>query len=559
MPETDDFIQELAETMVTARPTTASTESASLTDDHAAAHPPIKRCMAALQHFNPGTVVEWKLERSPGIQEHIFRYVFWAFKLVIDGFVHCRSVISIDDTHVYGKYDIKLLIAVAVDTNGSIFRLAFAICANESQEIWTFILNHLKEHVVRQRSDFGVSLLVLLKTPNTSISLLLCSQKFRWPKHLKPFRKKEVASSSRPASGEDAAEPRPEKFVPVGCSTVSDSKVEKPSSIPGRYEPMSRYQCTITENILEKFKQECNWADKHMVKEKKRKDVPSSPVSEKKKPAKKSCKPKGAPGVMLPKSIRQLRYDPEEGGEELAAVRANVVIQQSSESTEVNKGTLAIIPEQEKAETILSRAEMVEGETEGRTSQATEDISRDELRIVDISGSPQILDDMIRESNMMEGRSYEGIREPINIHSFLDGLESAASKEASVLHHEAFLRIQEEHEAEIRDLTEKSDSYKLLNEKLRADLAAARDEHEEMAEQVFRILHDSEDELEISTDKSILQVRQRLEQIGRLNSQVDELMAEGEKFKENMNILASKKEVVQAQLESAEAQLRVAK
>ncbi|XP_070013900.1 uncharacterized protein [Nicotiana sylvestris] len=64
----------------------------------------------------------------------MFNYVFLAFKPVVDGFSHCRPLISIDDTHVYGKYDIKLLIVVAVDANGQIFPLAFAICANESQE-----------------------------------------------------------------------------------------------------------------------------------------------------------------------------------------------------------------------------------------------------------------------------------------------------------------------------------------------------------------------------------------------------------------------------------------
>jgi len=80
-----------------------------------------------------------------------------------------------------------------------------------------------------------------------------------------------------------------------------------------------------------------------------------------------------------------------------------------------------------------------------------------------------------------------------------------------------------------------------------------------MAEQVFRILHDSENELEITTNDPILQVRQRLEQIGRLNSQVDELLAEAKKFKENMDVLASKKEVIQAQLELVETQLRAAK
>ncbi|XP_070010617.1 uncharacterized protein [Nicotiana sylvestris] len=107
------------------------------------------RYMSALQHFNPGMVVEWKLERSPDKPECIFNYVFWAFKPAIDGFSHCRPVISIDDTHIYGKYDIKLLIAMTVDANGKIFPLAFAICANEIQETWTLFLTHLKEHVVK--------------------------------------------------------------------------------------------------------------------------------------------------------------------------------------------------------------------------------------------------------------------------------------------------------------------------------------------------------------------------------------------------------------------------
>ncbi|XP_070049003.1 uncharacterized protein [Nicotiana tomentosiformis] len=103
------------------------------------------RYMVALQHFNPGTVIEWKHDRIPNIPEYIFIYVFWAFKPSIDGFVHCRSVISIDGTHVYGKYYIKMLIVVAIDANGSIFSLAFAICANAIQETWTWFLSHLKE------------------------------------------------------------------------------------------------------------------------------------------------------------------------------------------------------------------------------------------------------------------------------------------------------------------------------------------------------------------------------------------------------------------------------
>ncbi|XP_033512798.2 uncharacterized protein [Nicotiana tomentosiformis] len=114
-------------------------------------------CMAALQHMNPGTFVEWKHDRSPDFLQNLFRYVFWAFKPSIDGFVHCRPFISIDGIHMCGKYDMKMLIAVGVDANGQIFLIAFAICANESQETWTWFINHLEEHVVKQRS--GVCLI----------------------------------------------------------------------------------------------------------------------------------------------------------------------------------------------------------------------------------------------------------------------------------------------------------------------------------------------------------------------------------------------------------------
>nr|XP_033511322.1 uncharacterized protein LOC117276106 [Nicotiana tomentosiformis] len=55
------------------------------------------------------------------------------------------------------------------------------------------------------------------------------------------------------------------------------------------------------------------------------------------------------------------------------------------------------------------------------------------------------------------------------------------------------------------------------------------------------------------------QVRQRIEQIGRLNSQVDALMAEAEEYKKCMDNLALKKETVEAQLELSDAQLRSVK
>ncbi|KAH0657861.1 hypothetical protein KY289_026609 [Solanum tuberosum] len=113
--------------------------------------------MEALKHFNPGTIVEWKIERRVDVIKDVFNYVFWTFKPCIDGFVFCCPIISIDGTHVYGNYDIKLLIAITTDGNGSILPLAFAIVANESMKTWTLFLDHLHLHIVKGRR--GVALI----------------------------------------------------------------------------------------------------------------------------------------------------------------------------------------------------------------------------------------------------------------------------------------------------------------------------------------------------------------------------------------------------------------
>ena len=59
-------------------------------------------------------------------------YVFWSFGPSIDGFKHCKPVISIDGTHLYGKYQGKLLVAMATDANNKVFPLAFTIVDSES-------------------------------------------------------------------------------------------------------------------------------------------------------------------------------------------------------------------------------------------------------------------------------------------------------------------------------------------------------------------------------------------------------------------------------------------
>ncbi|XP_049386699.1 uncharacterized protein LOC125850912, partial [Solanum stenotomum] len=117
----------------------------------------LPKFFAAFQHFNHGTVVEWKHEESMSSSEvKTFKLVFWAFKPCIDGFQTCRPVISVDGTHIYGKYEIKLLIDVGIDENDNILPLAFAIVDKESKEAWKWFFRNLSAHVIKSRQDVCV-------------------------------------------------------------------------------------------------------------------------------------------------------------------------------------------------------------------------------------------------------------------------------------------------------------------------------------------------------------------------------------------------------------------
>ena len=80
----------------------------------------------------------------------IFNSAFWAFSSCIRGFKHCRPMISINVTHLYGKYKGKLLIAMATDGNNEVYPLAFAVIESESTESWGWFLACLLTYVTNQ-------------------------------------------------------------------------------------------------------------------------------------------------------------------------------------------------------------------------------------------------------------------------------------------------------------------------------------------------------------------------------------------------------------------------
>ena len=69
----------------------------------------------------------------------------------MEGFKHYRPVISIDGTHLYGKYEEKMLITTAVDGNNQIFSLAFAIVDKECTASWRWFLAYIREYVTKRQ------------------------------------------------------------------------------------------------------------------------------------------------------------------------------------------------------------------------------------------------------------------------------------------------------------------------------------------------------------------------------------------------------------------------
>ena len=95
----------------------------------------LPRLLLAIRDSNSGTVVQWNLKMVDG-DKAIYERVFWAFGASIDGFQYCRPLISIDGTHLYGKYKTKLLITVAYDSNNGVYPLYYAFVEEESNSNW---------------------------------------------------------------------------------------------------------------------------------------------------------------------------------------------------------------------------------------------------------------------------------------------------------------------------------------------------------------------------------------------------------------------------------------
>ncbi|XP_015973731.1 uncharacterized protein LOC107496922 [Arachis duranensis] len=101
----------------------------------------LPRWMLGVQATMPGTITV--LKTSPvrigsGVDESTvyFHRLFWTFPPCIEAFRHCKPLVSIDGTHLYGKYGGTLLLAIAQDGNSNILPIAFALVEGENAESW---------------------------------------------------------------------------------------------------------------------------------------------------------------------------------------------------------------------------------------------------------------------------------------------------------------------------------------------------------------------------------------------------------------------------------------
>ncbi|RYQ85780.1 hypothetical protein Ahy_B10g105384 [Arachis hypogaea] len=107
----------------------------------------------AMCHKEPSVVVHF--ETMPAYQGddlvgdiRVLHRVFWSYYPCIRAFRHCKQIVQVDGTHLYGKYKGCLLVAVSQDGNNNIVPIAFAIVEGETSDAWHFFLSNLRQHVV---------------------------------------------------------------------------------------------------------------------------------------------------------------------------------------------------------------------------------------------------------------------------------------------------------------------------------------------------------------------------------------------------------------------------
>ncbi|KAL9660013.1 hypothetical protein QQ045_024823 [Rhodiola kirilowii] len=105
--------------------------------------------MDMLKEYNLCSIVHWDTSMLDSGRVSLNR-VFWSFAPAIEGFKHCRPVISIDATHLIGKWKCVLMIAVFLDAQNEILPLAYALVKGENIESWKWFMTCIRSGVTQR-------------------------------------------------------------------------------------------------------------------------------------------------------------------------------------------------------------------------------------------------------------------------------------------------------------------------------------------------------------------------------------------------------------------------
>ncbi|XP_072071416.1 uncharacterized protein [Arachis hypogaea] len=112
----------------------------------------LQRYFNVLQTFIPGTIVDlqtrpYYVGNTLDRDSVMFQQVLWPFLSCVEACKHCKPLVSVDGTHLCGKYTGTLLMGIVQDENNNILLIAFVLVERENTDPWYFFLTHLKRHI----------------------------------------------------------------------------------------------------------------------------------------------------------------------------------------------------------------------------------------------------------------------------------------------------------------------------------------------------------------------------------------------------------------------------
>src|SRR5438552_2306975 len=89
------------------------------------------------------------LECTPEEDGRRFKCIFICYSTSAIEFQYCHPVLGLNSTHLKSKYQGMLLTVTAIDTNESLFPLAYTVISSENSDNWLWV-NQLLRNIIIQ-------------------------------------------------------------------------------------------------------------------------------------------------------------------------------------------------------------------------------------------------------------------------------------------------------------------------------------------------------------------------------------------------------------------------